>query len=454
MFISSKREAILFIFGDIAVLYVSLWIMLTIRHLELPDVNSFLLHLAPFSILIVIWLIVFFIAGLYDRTSFLFRAGRRISEIVFGVQILNSAIAVLFFYLVPYFSIAPKTNLFIYLLVSFILLLGWRLFILRFVGTKRRQKALLIGSGAEVRELLKEINTNPRYNLVFVSTIDITNIAQLEPERDVLSVVRERDISVIVVDLDNEKVATVLPALYNLLFSKVYFGELHEVYEEVFARVPLSSVGYRWFLKNISSASHPVYDMLKRLTDIVAAIVLGVISLVFYPFVALAIKLDDSGVIFSCQERVGKDGDLIRLVKFRTMAFANDGGRWGKENQTGNRVTRVGSFLRRSRIDELPQLWNVLLGDISLIGPRPEFPEPTRAYSAEIPYYTIRYSIKPGLSGWAQINHKEHPHHGVEIEKTKEKLSYDLYYIKHRSFFLDLEIALKTIKTLLSRSGV
>jgi lipopolysaccharide/colanic/teichoic acid biosynthesis glycosyltransferase len=117
-------------------------------------------------------------------------------------------------------------------------------------------------------------------------------------------------------------------------------------------------------------------------------------------------------------------------------------------------VTRAGKFLRKSRIDELPQLWNILAGDLSLIGPRPELPSGVAIYDKEIPYYNIRHLIKPGLSGWAQTHQELHPHHGPEVSLTKEKLTYDIYYIKNRSFWLDIKIALKTIKSLLSRTGI
>jgi lipopolysaccharide/colanic/teichoic acid biosynthesis glycosyltransferase len=125
--------------------------------------------------------------------------------------------------------------------------------------------------------------------------------------------------------------------------------------------------------------------------------------------------------------------------------------RFTKNTEGDKRVTRVGAFLRKSRIDELPQLWNVLKGDVSLIGPRPELPDLVHFYNTEIPYYGVRHLIKPGLSGWAQIHHDVPPH---SVEETKEKLSYDLFYIKHRSFFLDVKISLQTIKTLLSRTGI
>ena len=132
------------------------------------------------------------------------------------------------------------------------------------------------------------------------------------------------------------------------------------------------------------------------------------------------------------------------------MTNPNENGQWGK---TENKITKVGAFLRQTRIDELPQLWNIFRGDISLVGPRPEFPDPVALYSQDIEYYNIRHIIKPGLSGWAQI-YGEHPHHGIDVTSTRNKFSYDLFYIKNRNFWLDLSIALKTIKILLMRKGV
>jgi lipopolysaccharide/colanic/teichoic acid biosynthesis glycosyltransferase len=235
-----------------------------------------------------------------------------------------------------------------------------------------------------------------------------------------------------------------------MIFSGIRFISLQTLYEELFDREPILSIKEQWFLENISNRPKPVYDGLKRLMDILVAGILGLISLIFYPFIYLAIKLDDKGGIFREQERVGKDNKVIKLLKFRTMTNPGENGQWGREE---NKVTRVGRWLRKTRIDELPQLWNILRGDVSLIGPRPEFADPVALYNQEIPYYNIRHIIKPGLSGWAQIKQETEPHHGVDINGTSLKFSYDLYYIKNRSFWLDLSIALKTIKILLMRKG-
>ncbi len=185
--------------------------------------------------------------------------------------------------------------------------------------------------------------------------------------------------------------------------------------------------------------------------DMTISAVLLLISLLVYPFVYFAIKLEDGGTLFIIQERIGKNNRAVKILKFRSMT-GNDKGVY-TNGASELRVTRVGNFLRKTRIDELPQLWNVLRGDLSLIGPRPELPELAKSYSQSIPYYNVRHLIKPGLSGWAQIYHDAHPHHGVATEETKNKLSYDLYYIKNRSLFLDFKIALRTLRTLVSISG-
>ena len=270
---------------------------------------------------------------------------------------------------------------------------------------------------------------------------------QIDFKQEVIDKVYAEDVSSIVIDLTSEKMGPVLPHLYNLIFSKIKFYDFYKVYEEVFDRVPLSLVSYSWFLENISFATRIAYDVLKRMMDVIISSVLIVISLPFYPFIALAIKIDDGGDVFIVQDRIGKGNKVVKLYKWRSMR-SSDSGKWLTEGDS--RITRVGSFLRKTRLDELPQLFNVVLGDLSLIGPRPDIIDLGRKLAKEIPYYTVRNLIAPGLSGWAQIKQDAPPQ---SLEETKLRLSYDLYYIKNRSLMLDIKIALKTIKTLLSRTG-
>ncbi|HEY4511388.1 MAG TPA: exopolysaccharide biosynthesis polyprenyl glycosylphosphotransferase [Candidatus Paceibacterota bacterium] len=447
---SNKKEPFILFVGDVCIFLVALWLMLFFRYGDLPSATIFIEHLVPFTMLFFVWVVVFFIGGLYEKHTVLFKS--RLPSVLLNVVIINSVIAVLFFYFIPVFGITPKTNLFIYLIISFLLLLVWRMQSDVVLGTRRKEKAMIIGVGEEMKELREEVNNNTRYGLEFVTSIDLNDLESIDFKEEVLNRIYSEGVEAVAVDLRNEKIEPFLPSLYNLIFSKVRFFDMHKIYEDIFDRVPLSLLKYNWFLENISVSPKITYDALKRVMDIALSFVLGILSLLAYPFVFLAIKLEDGGQLFITQERTGKNNQLVKIVKFRSMS-GDDSGNYGQGGTSKLRVTRVGKFLRKSRIDELPQLWNVFKGDISLIGPRPELPALVRLYEKEIPYYNIRHLIKPGLSGWAQIYHENHPHHGEAVVATKEKLSYDLYYIKNRSFILDLKIALKTLRDLVSRRG-
>jgi exopolysaccharide biosynthesis polyprenyl glycosylphosphotransferase len=446
----NKRDPFLLFVGDVIIFYISLLVTLFIRYQQLPTTDLTRLHLVPFSILFLVWFLVFYIAGLYEKRAIILRS--RLPQTILKAQVANSVVAVLFFYFIPSFGITPKTNLFIYLVVSFGLILLWRVKGYTYLGPKRKQNAILIGNGEEMRELRDEVNTNPNYNLCFISSVSLDSVGKVDFQKEIIERIYSEDVSVIVVDFKSERIEPILPALYNLIFSGIIFIDMHRVYEDVFDRIPLSLIKYSWFLENISLAPKITYDLLKRMMDVALSVGAGIVSLIFYPFIIAAIKWEDNGPIFITQDRVGKNGQIMKIVKFRTMT-SNDNGIYSN-GKSENIVTRIGAILRKTRLDEIPQLWNVIYGDLSLIGPRPELPSLVAEYEKEIPYYGIRHLIKPGLSGWAQIYHDNHPHHGVAVEQTKEKLSYDLYYLKNRSFTLDVKIALKTIKKLLSRSGI
>ncbi len=450
MVVPNRFERWLLLVGDVFSLFSALWLMLFLRYGELPSSQVFLAHLSPFSILFFVWLLVFFISGLYEKHTVILKS--RLPMLLFNALVINAVIAIAFFYFVPYFKIAPKTNLFIYLVLSFVLVLSWRIYGFPLLGgTRRKQNALLIGSGAEMRELRDEVNNNSRYSVRFVSSVDLGVVDKLDFQEDVLKVIYENDVQIVAIDLRNEKVEPILPHLYNLIYSKIRFIDMYKIYEDIFDRVPLSLLQYNWFLENISLTQKFTFDFIKRTFDVIFSSILGVLSLLVYPFVWIAVRFDDGGDAFIVQERVGRNNRPIHIRKFRTMAN-DDKGEYANGNQ--NNVTRVGALLRKTRMDELPQLWSVLRGDLSLIGPRPELPSLARQYEKEIPYYNVRHLIKPGLSGWAQVYHDRHPHHGVAVNETREKLSYDLYYIKNRSFLTDTKIALHTIRELVSRSGV
>lgn len=447
--IVNRSEAFILFLGDVGVLYFSLWVTLFLRRFEIPDTNALWSHFQPFTILFVLWVLVFFIAGLYDKhTTFL---KKRIPSIILNAQIVNIILGIFFFYFIPYFGITPKTTLFIFLMVSFVSIVIWRRNSLLFFESPERQAAILIGSGDEMDELKREVNSNPRYGIFFASSIDLSDVAGLDFQKEIIERMYSENITTIVVDTKHENVVQVLPKFYNLMFSGVRFVDMHKVYEDIFDRIPLSLVQYSWFLENISATRKFTYEFLKRIMDIIIAIPLLVLSLILFPFVYAAIRYEDKEPLFISQERVGRNNRIIRIFKVRTMTGSDSG---ADVLASKHSVTKTGAVLRKLRIDELPQLWNVLRGDLSLIGPRPEFPAMVKLYEQEVPFYNVRHLIKPGLSGWAQIYHVNHPHHGTDVGETRVKLSYDLYYIKNRNITLDLKIALKTVKTILSRAGI
>jgi lipopolysaccharide/colanic/teichoic acid biosynthesis glycosyltransferase len=311
----------------------------------------------------------------------------------------------------------------------------------------------LVGNGGDIYDLQKEVNGSDRYGLVFKDHVDPSGSVESIVSA-IGTAVKGGKATIIVADLRNRAVESAMPFLYSLVFSGVKIIDAGRLYESIFDRIPISLVGEKWLVENSGTAlgNRRIYDVLKRLIDIAVSFIGGLISLLFYPFIILAIKIEDRGPVFIAQERVGSNGKSVRIVKFRSMS-GNDNGKYGSNGTTTLQVTKVGKFLRVSRLDELPQFWNVFRGDLSLVGPRPELPGLVDVYNKEIPYYNARHLVKPGLFGWAQIYHETHPHHAVATEDTREKLSYDLYYIKNRSLTLDAKITLRTMQILVKRAG-
>lgn len=444
------RELFIFIVGDIVVFNIALWLTLFIRYFEIPSMELLSAHIPPFLTISGVWFFIFFILGLYDKHTNLLKK-LLVSRILYA-QIINVVVAATLFFVIP-FGIAPKTNLVIYLFISIILLSVWRLLIIPKLSPKQRHKAVLIADGKEAIELADEINNNDRYNYYFIRIIDEETLAATENfEQKILSLMNREKIELIVVDPRGDSIKNFLPVLFDLSFLRFAFTFLkfNQLYEDTFDRVPINMLKYEWFINNISQSKASIYDVIKRVIDILGAIILLVPTALLFPFVALAIKYEDKGKLFYTTTRVGQFNKPIKIYKFRTK----NGIDVGKDALKSELVdTKVGSFLRKTRIDELPQLINVLKGDLSFIGPRPEMPALAEVYAKEIPYYNTRHFLKPGLSGWAQINNYDVPRGGVDIPRTKAKLSYDLFYLDRHSFLLDTQIAFKTVATIIMRTG-
>ncbi|MDI1249716.1 MAG: exopolysaccharide biosynthesis polyprenyl glycosylphosphotransferase [Lacunisphaera sp.] len=255
--------------------------------------------------------------------------------------------------------------------------------------------------------------------------------------------------AIILRESSNELPVAVAQKLMELHFSGVPTYTL-ELFNEVYWRkIPLYRLNQTWlFQEGFRIAREPVYERLKRLTDIIMASVGLLFALPLLPIAAAGIWLQDRGPIFFLQPRVGKNRHLFNIVKLRTMRTDDTAG--ADYTAVGDaRITRFGRFLRQTRIDEVPQLWNVLVGDMSLIGPRAEWVKLVTDYEAKIPCYHFRHLVKPGITGWAQVNYP----YGANLADTQRKLEYDLYYIRYFSFVLDASIVLKTIHLMLFGKG-
>ncbi len=452
------RELLILILGDLAVFFTALWLTLLVRYLEFPGFDLYTTHLGPFLIISGVWLFVFYSGGLYDKHT-VYLKSLLISRIL-NIQVANILIAAILFLIIP-FGIAPKTNLIIYLIISVLLITWWRLYIYPYFSPKRRHKAILIADGEEAIELVDEINNNDRYNYTFVRLIDST-IAEktIDFEKKLLALIEKERISIIVANPHGKHLEKLLPALFDLAFLdfKFTFLDFYKVYEDTFDRVPLSALRYDWFLAHVSQSKSLIYDFLKRVIDIVGSLILGTVLLIVLPFIYLAMRIEGKGSLFISQDRIGQYNQPVTVYKIRTMTknFAGSSTWTNEDAKQGNMVTRVGAVLRKLSVDELPQVWTILMGDMSLIGPRNDIVGLGERLAVEIPYYKIRNFVKPGVTGWAQTN-QHYMGDNISpqsIEESRLRLAYDLYYVKNRSLSLDLAIALKTSKTVLSRFGV
>lgn len=444
---NTKERLVLFV-GDIVCFLASLFISLFIRYGGDSPELSFVFLLTTWGVIFSASILSFFVAGLYEKHTLIFESG--LPSLLLKAQIGNAIIIVVFFYFIPIFGASPKTTLFIYLVTSSVLVFFWRLYGFKFFRSRNRSRAVLFGDGEEVEELFKEINGNGRYPFIFVSKTDPINLVNGEVSSQIINDANFFPVSVVVADLDHPDVKKSIWQAQSLFPSSVLVLSFESVYEEVFDRVPLTLTRFEWLSEDTSRDPHFSYDFLKRVIDIVGATVFSILTTPLFLLASLLVMVSSKGPLFISQDRVGKNNVPFRLFKFRSWLFDDHG---DQELHKKNKITAVGVFLRKTRLDELPQLINIFRGELSFIGPRPEIPKLVALYERDVPYYNVRCLIKPGLSGWAQINDYDVPRGTPDVGKTKKKLSYDLYYMKNRTLFLDIKIALRTIQTLLSRSG-
>jgi exopolysaccharide biosynthesis polyprenyl glycosylphosphotransferase len=344
-----------------------------------------------------------------------------------------------------------------------------RLVVHEFVTTAK-VNVLCLGSGESIREVVTLVHRRTRPHYRIVGYLDVPASAtqagmvgcerRTSPRRaradgdrafeshcprvgavtDLQRVLKQHAVDEVVVDSSLTAHASVGVAVLTCLDHRCRVTDTPTFVEKYLNEVPAENITAQWFLVADVQASTG-YDVVKRILDITAAAIALVLTLPLWPLIALLIRLDSRGPAIYRQSRVGLHGRTFNICKFRTMRADAEqhGACWAAPNDT--RVTRVGRLLRRSRLDELPQLWNILRGDMSLVGPRPERPEFVAKLAEVIPHYRQRHLIKPGLTGWAQIRFR----YGASVEDAQRKLCYDLYYLKHRSIDLDAAIIIRTI---------
>lgn len=318
---------------------------------------------------------------------------------------------------------------------------------------------LVLGTGNLAREAVREILRHPELGIKVVGFVDdnpeLVGVSIVNPKvvglyEDLPSLVASHKVDRIIVGLQDRRGKLPIKDLLEFKTRGVAIEDATAFYERVAGKIPIENLKPSWMVFNTGFSVSKRMLIEKRIFSLTIS---SFLLLLFSPIILILmalIKLDSKGPVFYRQERVGQDGKTFTLVKFRSMfvdAESGSGPVWCKEGDP--RVTRMGRLMRRTRLDELPQLWNVLRGDMSLVGPRPERPHFVDQLAKSIPYYPLRHIIKPGITGWAQINYG----YANSLEHTIEKLQYDLFYIKNMSWVLDCLIILETVKTVLVRRG-
>lgn len=445
--LTKRIKELLCLVGDIAMFYLALFLTLLLRYGGNWE-NNWHFHFLPFSLIFLFSLVIFYTLGLYDLSL------ARNNLVFFGTLvravIISAVSAILFFYFIPYFGITPKTNLLTCFIVFTALFFLWRQFFNRFIKSPGLlNNVLVLGQNEETKELVQYIKDNPQLGYRIKKIVNLDDVKILY---DLIETIIQEKIQAVVITANPHEDKNLTSNLYQCLPLKIMATDLPTFYEKITGKIPVSAIGEIWFLQNLMNDHKTVFEITKRIFDVIFALIIGFFVSLLTPLIALSIKMNSDGPIFFRQKRVGQDNRIFEVIKFRTMIFAPEGNTDHSPKEKESRITSVGRWLRRTRLDELPQFWNILKGEMSFVGPRPERPE--FAFSDELaaraPFYQVRHSIKPGLAGWAQI---KYPNSSNSMRDTLQKLQYDLYYIKNRSLTLDAAIILKTIKTFLSGGG-
>ena len=316
-----------------------------------------------------------------------------------------------------------------------------------------RERVYVLGSGERAQRFVDTMRSRPELGidvLGWSGGVGEHLVVREDLGTDLMEMARKRQVSRVIVAMGDRRGRMPVRELLDVRLSGIKVEDVNGILERISGKVEIEGLYPSWLIFSEGFRLNPTFMLARRVVSTAVSLISLLIILPFIPFIALAIKLDSAGPVFYSQKRVGRKGEVFFVHKFRTMqadAEAKTGPTWAGESDP--RITRIGRWLRRIRLDEIPQLWNVLRGDMGFVGPRPERPEFVEWLIREVPYYNLRHIIRPGVTGWAQVCYQ----YGASLEETKEKLKYDLYYTKNVSLGLDIVIILRSIKIILLGRG-
>ena len=450
----------LLIIGDILSLLLALFLALYLWSLDdiYLDFSVEIFQRVPgwFFFLPIFFIIL--LSGLYDE--------RRAADPELTLRgIAFAAIISLVAYMGLYFisEVAlPRRGIAYFFAGAVVITLLWRILYIRvFTAPHFQRRVILVGGGETGQIILRIVNeiTIKPFTLVGIIDDDPAKIGKLIEGYEVLGgsekllqFITDKGITDLIVAISGRMQGSMFQALLDAQEMGVDITRMPVAYEELLGRVPIRYLEADWILRSFvdQMRADAYYELLKRTLDILGSLIGLILFLPLFPFIAFAIALDSGFPIFYTQIRMGKGGQLYNILKFRTMnrnAEPDGQPKWAEEND--RRATRVGLFLRKTHLDELPQFINVLRGEMSLVGPRAERPELVEWFQQHVPFYRARLLVKPGITGWAQVNQT----YASSIPETIEKLEYDLFYIKRRNLFTDIDILFRTPATVLGLRG-
>jgi len=447
-----RLKQLTILIGDLITLYIGLYLAVFLRYLKAPAEKDIANLIGPFTGLFLIAVIIAFISGIYDLSKA--KNSFPLFQKIFTTAIIWSVIGVAYFYVTPHSNINPKTILALTTVCGFGLLSLWRLVYNRFIATHiLKTKVVMIGLSKEAKTIVDSIVRSPQMGYEIIAIVGADNCpTNLSCFQNLSELKFTPDL--IVLDFNYQKNTTLTKELYQKIFQQVSIIDLADFYEIVYHRLPPFVFSESWFLTKFQEQSKKIYDRFRLLTDFSAAAIIGLLFIISYPFIALAIKISSRGPVLFKQARVGRGGKIFFIYKFRTMRALNTDGSAETNgpqyaSAKDDRITSVGKFLRATRLDEIPQFINIFKNEMSFIGPRPERPEFVKQLTNLMPFYPLRHLVKPGATGWAQL---QRGYYGT-LDENLSKLEYDLYYVKNRGLLLDLIIVLKTVSVIIGMIG-